>query len=348
MPSLHASQTVAPVRDAFAPARSGSTEWVSIAKGIGIILVVIGHFDPPESPASWMDMRAVIYSFHMPLFFVLSGFLYVHGKYPYRALIGNKVRRLLYPFATIAVMFAVIKLGAAHFVRLENPVNLHSIVAVVVDPVNSYAPLLWFLQALFVIFCIYPLLRSILNDASILLVCVIIDEAFGTRYPLLGRAAANMPFFVFGILLRDNARLSSIVTGRGALPAAACGFALGSALLVGGNAFAAHDYIAGLLLGLVGALLVINGSRAIAQLSPQPLRAGLLKAGYYSMTIYILHAPFEGAVRIGLLQLARPSAAPFLAVAFIAVAGGVLAPIAVEKQLIRKSVLARRFVLGSD
>ena len=40
--------------------------WVDIAKGIGIILVIIGHANCPNLP------HGIIYSFHMPLFFFLS------------------------------------------------------------------------------------------------------------------------------------------------------------------------------------------------------------------------------------------------------------------------------------
>ncbi|HFC54058.1 MAG TPA: hypothetical protein ENJ43_06455, partial [Gammaproteobacteria bacterium] len=54
--------------------------WVMIAKGIGIVLVVIGHFHLPDSPEAWHDIRRIIYLFHMPLFFILSGFLYIHAK----------------------------------------------------------------------------------------------------------------------------------------------------------------------------------------------------------------------------------------------------------------------------
>ena len=76
-----------------AGAARSSTDWVVIAKGIGIILVVIGHFHPDTSPLYWSDIRVIIYSFHMPLFFVLSGYLYVNGKYVYRELVKIKVRR---------------------------------------------------------------------------------------------------------------------------------------------------------------------------------------------------------------------------------------------------------------
>lgn len=42
-------------------------DWVDIAKSLGIILMVIGHSSLPDYASRW------IYSFHMPLFFVLSG-----------------------------------------------------------------------------------------------------------------------------------------------------------------------------------------------------------------------------------------------------------------------------------
>ena len=45
-------------------------EWVDIAKGIGIFLMVMGHTGIPRIGNQW------IYSFHMPLFFFISGFLF--------------------------------------------------------------------------------------------------------------------------------------------------------------------------------------------------------------------------------------------------------------------------------
>ncbi|NBH25961.1 hypothetical protein D3Z60_09125 [Lachnospiraceae bacterium] len=41
---------------------------IDIAKGLGILLVIVGHLLPEDS---WM--RQIIYSFHMPLFMILSG-----------------------------------------------------------------------------------------------------------------------------------------------------------------------------------------------------------------------------------------------------------------------------------
>lgn len=42
-------------------------EWIDVLKGIGIILVVIGHVNTKGFLVQWL------YTFHMPLFFALSG-----------------------------------------------------------------------------------------------------------------------------------------------------------------------------------------------------------------------------------------------------------------------------------
>ena len=44
-------------------------KWLDIAKGITIILMVIGHTSIPD------PFSRFIYAFHMPLFFLVSGFL---------------------------------------------------------------------------------------------------------------------------------------------------------------------------------------------------------------------------------------------------------------------------------
>lgn len=47
-------------------------QWVDVCRGLGIILVLLGHSDPP--------FKWLIYGFHMPLFFMLSGYLFRSGQ----------------------------------------------------------------------------------------------------------------------------------------------------------------------------------------------------------------------------------------------------------------------------
>ena len=56
-------------------------DWIDIAKGIGIILVVLGHTLVPQVRETGFAgfLWIFIYNFHMPLFFFLSGYLFEKG-----------------------------------------------------------------------------------------------------------------------------------------------------------------------------------------------------------------------------------------------------------------------------
>ncbi len=70
--------------------------WVDVSKGIAIILVVIGHTGNPFSL-----LTTAIYSFHMPFFFIVSGFLArktgMAAKRP-AALLSARFKSLMSPY----------------------------------------------------------------------------------------------------------------------------------------------------------------------------------------------------------------------------------------------------------
>lgn len=76
--------------------------WIDIAKGLGIIFVVFGHLNF-VTDIDYNIIR-VIYMFHMPLFFFLSGYLYKKNT-NLRGLIKNKFQQLMIPyFASLFVL----------------------------------------------------------------------------------------------------------------------------------------------------------------------------------------------------------------------------------------------------
>lgn len=85
---------------------------LDIAKAICIILVVMGHYVPDNSPAWYVLVHDVIYTFHMPLFMFVSGYVYIATKKrsTYGDFLLKKVRRLMVPYLTTSVMVIVIKL----------------------------------------------------------------------------------------------------------------------------------------------------------------------------------------------------------------------------------------------
>ena len=70
---------------------------IDVAKGIGILCIVLGHIVPNSYVVRWL------YAFHVPLFFLLSGFTY-SLKEDKKAFYLNKVKRLLLPYLIFAVI----------------------------------------------------------------------------------------------------------------------------------------------------------------------------------------------------------------------------------------------------
>lgn len=65
-------------------------DWIDIAKGIGIISVILGHLRTP------LYISEMIFSFHMPLFFVISGYFYKERKL--KNFIFLKYKSLILPY----------------------------------------------------------------------------------------------------------------------------------------------------------------------------------------------------------------------------------------------------------
>ncbi len=77
-----------------AAALAKRVEYIDIAKGIGIILVVMGHNDfALISPFA----HKLIYSFHMPMFFFMSG-MFFKPDLPFWIFLQHRFKKLIKPF----------------------------------------------------------------------------------------------------------------------------------------------------------------------------------------------------------------------------------------------------------
>ncbi|MBR6459039.1 MAG: acyltransferase family protein [Actinomycetaceae bacterium] len=75
---------------------SSRLEWLDIAKGIAIFLVVVGH------TVDHGTVRQLIFSFHMPAFFILAGFT-LRAK-PWKTVLQSSAKRLLLPYILIVAI----------------------------------------------------------------------------------------------------------------------------------------------------------------------------------------------------------------------------------------------------
>lgn len=119
---------------------------IDIAKGIGIILVVIGHVAVPYAE----ELYIFIYMFHMPLFFFLSGLFFQRNNF--ETDIYRKIRSLIVPYFVFAVLgnSSYLLRNLLFGYNIENFSFLY-----LINAINSP---LWFLISLFICFLIYELL----------------------------------------------------------------------------------------------------------------------------------------------------------------------------------------------
>ncbi len=75
--------------------------FIDYSRAIGIILVIAGHINMYNS-----FCKVWIYSFHMPLFFLLSGMLIAPEMVNFKGFIVKRIRRLIVPFVIWGLIYA--------------------------------------------------------------------------------------------------------------------------------------------------------------------------------------------------------------------------------------------------
>ena len=276
--------------------------WVDYAKAIGIILVVYGHVARgvfkagiPMDGELYQLVDSIIYSFHMPLFFFLSG-LFFYTSFNRRGaggLIANKVDTVLYPYVIWWLLQGSIESVLSKYTN--GSVTFADVLAFAWQPRAQF----WFLYALFLVFVTSSVLFTLFDKARSALLLV----AFGALYIIQGDLPkhllntfilGNAFFFILGICFDDIKTLfeKHYVVLTGALGAL---FVLGQYLFHGPMGLLYEDKgVASLALATVSIGFVIALSMALSRLSLK----GLMYIGAASMTIYLMHVIAGSGVRV--------------------------------------------------
>jgi fucose 4-O-acetylase-like acetyltransferase len=134
--------------------------FIDIARAICIILVVIGHYLPDNSPNWYLILNNIIYAFHMPLFMFVSGYICsaVKKNTGYKDFVLNKFKRLIIPYFFVSIVIISIKLLTEKNMHLENPISLSSFYEIFYFPSAGF--FLWFIYVLFLIFLMIPFVNN--------------------------------------------------------------------------------------------------------------------------------------------------------------------------------------------
>ena len=144
----------------------------NIAKCITVVLVVVAHatrmytglgvVDPVVGSLVLKQLTEIIYSFHMPLFMLLSGCVYGYcieaGKYQQgMRFLGNKAKRLLIPYVIFGVCYVAPTMVLLRFTEQDYLTYLWE--GIILSKNSRH---LWYVFALFWIFLLAMLVRKLL------------------------------------------------------------------------------------------------------------------------------------------------------------------------------------------
>ncbi|GAB6988174.1 acyltransferase family protein [Paenibacillus pini] len=187
--------------------------WLDISKGFGMIFVIWGHTLLLPNP-----LLKFIYTFHMPLFFFISGYLFSSERYPkFKQMLAKKSKTLLLPYLIFSIpsyawWFLEWKSGEHPDISVIKPI-LGTFLAIRNTDWTSHTGTLWFVICLFVVEMMYYVIHKKFHHSPSHFMMVIIAIAIaGLLYnllfakPLLWNLDAAMivlPFFGLGHLFKQ-------------------------------------------------------------------------------------------------------------------------------------------------
>lgn len=299
--------------------------YLDTARGAGIILVVFGHvlrglFAAGLVPAGWPSALLAatdytIYTFHMPLFFLLSG-LHV-PKSLQRAgdvFLLAKLRTILYPYFVWSLLQGAVQIALSSH-GMNHAFTPNDLLAIGWRPFGQF----WFLYALFICMLIAwsasivaPLIVTYVPVALIALAIgglaiVAFVAGSATQWGIVSMTLAYFPFFALGMLIGDTLPALVERASNGlALVVVAATFA---ATVAFAHRFGGSDSVWALPAALSGSALVLLAAyRATqrgdaARRSPARRPSWLEYVGFASMPIYLAHILATAATRIALVKI---------------------------------------------
>lgn len=281
--------------------------WVDYAKGIGIILVVFGHVNRGLysagihlSESFYQLTDSVIYSFHMPLFFFLSGLFFVQSlerKGKGRFII-SKIDTIVYPYIIWSLLQGTVEVVLSRYTN--NSASLNDMLTLFTHPRAQF----WFLYALFMVFVLATLLYNKNKFNYILPTLIIISAGLYVYQDSLTKAfhfgyiTSFMIFFLLGALaIRYSATIARISMTSSLV--AMFAFVL---LEWGFHVYLGLTYTDAGLYSMILAVVAITFIICLSVLLAKADITWLKRLGELSMVIYLMHILAASGLRIVLTK----------------------------------------------
>lgn len=125
--------------------------WISTARVVGILLVVLGHSYPFDVsiPIVLNQLRDFIYTFHMPLFIVISGYLSVLSNRRASEYIAVRAKKLLIPYFVLSLAAFVPKMLVQQYLNDSVEFSFQWLIRSELVPRENIWGHFWFIPMIF-------------------------------------------------------------------------------------------------------------------------------------------------------------------------------------------------------
>ena len=188
-------------------ARKERNKKIDLLRAIAIILVIIGHCIQYGSGGRFLEgglfydniLFKIIYSFHMPLFMLISGYLFYNSacKYDTKTLLKKR---------TVSLLVPIISFSCINFVIAMLSYNGYPSIPRVI--VNSVFGNIWFLWSVLVLSLLAIINRKFLNDSIVVYLLVFVACFFAPAKLNIQLYAYLYPFFIAGYMLNKYKKAS--------------------------------------------------------------------------------------------------------------------------------------------
>lgn len=193
--------------------------WLLILQGWAMLWVVIGHSvmgEPETAPALEKALFDFAYSFHMPLFIFISGYLFNMTRLSrdsgYGYILKDKAIRLLIPGAVFSLLALGLKFAFPGEMSRQASFEFSYFLHIYLFPYDNPLRELWFLVTLMWLFAFAPLWKITLKKdwavaLTILLLALLSLRHPATEFLCLGRVIEYAIWFYLGIVFSSGLAL---------------------------------------------------------------------------------------------------------------------------------------------
>lgn len=204
----------------------GRVGWLDVGKGMGMVLVIFAHDHIP------MMLKTFIYTFHMPLFFFLSGFLFSPAKYRrFSSFFISKCKSLVIPYFSFSIIvyswFLVrYKMGDVDYDHSLFKPLIGTIIGIRNSDWTVHLGALWFLTCLFITELLFYFLKTRLKTNFFVGIALILTSFLGYLYSIflgeplpwnIDAAFIAVLFYGFGHVYKENTQKLSHFFNRKSL-----------------------------------------------------------------------------------------------------------------------------------